>query len=305
MTTPTAAPTRRIVRPASAPSRVDAARAALALAAAADSAAAAAGTEAATLRALARDLGFAETAPDAAAAAAAGLAALRATYQRDDGATRGRRDKVWATLLPVDANGKVANGPLASVARTAVGDALRGATVDADPVFGVMGDNGPSFTTTRPDDGPRTVVGFVGRTVVDPVSALLVAAATGLSCKGAPVGETISKLGKWASRWAQAGETDDTKAVHAVEGVAGAGQRRDRVLAALAAAANADTPKDKRAALALASKAAGAGKDVERRAVLNRRMDDADKLESDRRAYGERLSLPVKAAPVKGPKMRI
>lgn len=302
--------TRRITRnqPTARPDRMALAKAAARMAAAADAATAATDGAKDTLQAIATDLGV-ETDPTVCKNhAAAGLDKLRGVYLSVGGAARGRRAECWGAILPKCKRGKVITGPLASVARRAVADALRGAEGIAVPLYGSWGDDGaPRFSRTETPGAVR--VGYQPGTVIRDESALLVQAAAGLSCKGAAAGQTVKKIGKWATNYASAGEADagsldgvelrHVDATQAESTVRGATARRDKVLAYLSAAANADSPKAKKAAIKGARLAAAHGGYVQTTAKNLRRMTHNERAEATDRADAAPLEIPDAPAAAK------
>jgi hypothetical protein len=240
-------------------------------------------------------------------------------YLSETGAARGYRAECWARILPTCKRGKVITGPLSSVARRAVADALRGAEGIAVPLYGSWGDDGqPRFSRTEKPGSVR--VGYQSGTVIREESALLIQAAVGLSCKGKAAGETVKAIGVWATKYASKGESrrdataesPSTEAEITAYGVAvstikNAGARRDTVLAYLSAAANADSPKAHKAAIKGARNAAAHGGYVQTTTKNLRRMTPAERQEAIARADAPALEIPEapKAQPVKVPKARV
>jgi hypothetical protein len=290
------------------------AKAATRLAAAADAADKAKTGAANTLHAIAADLGI-ETDPTVCKNhATVGLDTLRGIYLTDAGAARGRRAECWSRILPKCTRNKVITGPLSSVARRAVADALRGAEGIAVPLYGSWGDDGqPRFSRTEKPGSVR--VGFQPGTVIRDESALLIQAAAGLSCRGKAAGQTVKAIGVWATKYASAGEQDmgdgaeDTNATGAAHWtVANAGVRRDEVLAFLSAAANADSPKAHKAAIKGARNAAAHGGYVQTTAKNLRRMTPVERAEATHRADATRLEIPeapAKSKAIRAPKARV
>ena len=316
-TTAAATPTRRITRRAIArPDRITLAKTAARLAAAADAADKAEQSGRNTLRAIALDVGIEQDAALCKDRATLTLDKLAGVYLTDSGSARGYRAECWARILPKCKRGKVITGPLSSVARRAVADAMRGASPVAVPLFGSWGEDGqPRFSRTETPTSVR--VGYQPGTVIRDESALLIQAAMGLSCKGAAAGETIKKIGVWATKYASAGEADGAKQTandvgspHAIAAatVRGAGDRRDTVLAFLSAAANADSPKARKAAIKGARLAAAHGGYVQTTTKNLRRMTPAERQEAIDRADAAPLEIPAetpKTRPIKVPTARV